>query len=256
MLFTQKKVELADKVFILVHGMGATVDRWQDFVQFLSEHKISSYCLEVQGYSNTTGPRGHVTSFRQYTDDLHELITKAKEENPGKPIYLIGESLGGLISLSYLLKHPMAVQGLIPIVPALMNIMKVPVGRILLFSLFKPTHLIDMPFTPEMITHDEEIISKLKADKREIAVASARLNLLIQLEMIKVLFSAKKFQVPMLILSSGEDKLVSTKMQLYFFKKLKCHKKHRLYPELKHALTIEKDRQQVFKDILDWVELF
>ena len=46
----------------------------------------------------TGGARGHIDSFETYLKDIRALARVIRGEEPDKKIFLVGESLGGLIS--------------------------------------------------------------------------------------------------------------------------------------------------------------
>jgi len=105
-------------VFLLVHGLGGYSGRWQFLADFFLQHDISSYAIELRGFGPTKGPRGHVASFDQYFEDISCLKNIISKENPDKKIFIIGESLGGLISFLAVAKAKKLFNGLILLSPA------------------------------------------------------------------------------------------------------------------------------------------
>jgi len=254
MLFSSVIVPKSKAVLVLVYGMGATAKRFKYLVKHLKKEKISSYTLELQGYGITRGLRGYVPSFQTYLNDLKKLFNKVKKENKGKKIFLLGESMGGLIALRYQLENPQDFDGLIPIVPALFNKMPIPFFRIFLNSYINPKKQYNMPFTTEIITHDKKIQKELDNNELETTIATAALNKEILFNMIKMNLSAKKLQKPIFILAAGKDKLVSTFVTKLFFKKLRIKdKKLNVYQNKYHALTVETGKEKIFKDIENWI---
>jgi alpha-beta hydrolase superfamily lysophospholipase len=55
------------------------------------------------------------------------------------------------------------------------------------------------------------------------------------------------------MLCSGNDMLVDTKHSMKLFTKIKTQKELKVYERFFHALTIEDGREEVFRDILEWV---
>lgn len=253
MLYSKQIVKGGKGTVVLIYGMGASANRFKDLVKNLKKNKISCYILEVQGYGKTKGLRGHVDKFEQYTNDLDKLFKIVKKENKHKPLFLFGESLGGLIALKYCILHPNNFERLIAITPALFNIMPLPALRMFINGFVNPKKIYDMPFTPQMITRDKKMQKQIDEDPLENTLASARLNVQILFNMIGVGMKAKKITIPTLILTAGKDKLVSTRVAERFYKKLRCKKKYKNYKNMLHALTVEKDKEIVFKDIITWM---
>ncbi len=61
--------------------------------------------FDLRGHGKSGGPRGHF-SFEEGLDDIDLLISQAQQLYPGKPIFLYGHSLGGLLVLDYAMKRP------------------------------------------------------------------------------------------------------------------------------------------------------
>ena len=95
-------------VFLLVHGLGAHAGRWEVMGDFFAKKGIASYAVELK---NLNQP------YNKFVD-LYNLIV---QENPSKKIFLVGESMGSIISLLLLSDSPGIFSGLICISPAFMN---------------------------------------------------------------------------------------------------------------------------------------
>jgi len=242
---------------LLVHGLGGHSARWDYLANFLVHHKYSSYAIELMGFGETKGVSGHIDSFNNYFQDLKELYKSIKQECPNKKIFILGESLGGLITFLLAAKEPDLFAGQILISPAFKNAMAFPFSSYLQFipSLFynhqKP---VEMPFTAEMCTRDVNYQQKMDADKRELRVASTRMLLNIMFGQLKAKKAAKNMTIPSLFLLSGKDYLVDPKESQKVFQALAAKDKELLeYPDMLHALSIDLERERVFEDILGWL---
>jgi alpha-beta hydrolase superfamily lysophospholipase len=64
---------------------------------------------------------------------------------------------------------------------------------------------------------------------------------------------ARKYTVPALFLIPGVDHLVDERAGRKIFEKVASPDKTLIeYPEMFHALSIDLDREKVFRDIVDW----
>ncbi|MCX5751863.1 MAG: alpha/beta fold hydrolase [Candidatus Saganbacteria bacterium] len=246
-------------IFLGVHGLGAHSDRWNFFGNFFIQKEISSYAIELKGFGVTKDrPRGHIDSFKTYYRDLLLLLYFIKKANPNKKVFLIGESLGGLITFLFALKHQKLVSGLILMSPAFKNGMTFSLlTQLDAFSalLYNPKKQIEMPFTSAMCTRDEQQQNFMDQDSRELRTASAKLILNTLLGQIEAGFKLKSLQLPTLTLLSGKDYLIDAKEGKKMHQKFKHQDKALIeYPEMLHALYIDSDREKVFQDILDWTE--
>lgn len=102
---------------LLIHGMAEHIDRYDDFACFLKANGIAVYGYDQRGHGKTAG---HVDGLGYFgtagwpgvVEDCHEVVKHIKGEYPDIPLFLMGHSMGSFISRSYM--HTYAgVQGLI-----------------------------------------------------------------------------------------------------------------------------------------------
>jgi len=105
-------------VLLLVHGLGAHTGRWEFLADFFQKNNISSYALELKGFGQTQGERGDIDSLNTYFQDIRSLSDIIRQENPGKKIFLLGESMGALICFLFAALEPRLFSGLICVSPA------------------------------------------------------------------------------------------------------------------------------------------
>ncbi|WP_422374980.1 alpha/beta hydrolase [Roseibium sp.] len=98
--------DTAANVIVLVHGIGAAGDRWNNPAGLLATTaKIQVVAVDLRGHNNSSGARYDVDHFGQYEDDLAEVITFLRTARPDARIWLAGHSMGGGIALRYALKQ-------------------------------------------------------------------------------------------------------------------------------------------------------
>lgn len=246
-------------VFLLVHGLGAHTARWDFLAGFLARSGFSSYGIELRGFGRTPErPRGHVDSLRVWERDVLRLYEIAVAQNPGRKIFVLGESIGSLIAFNMACRFPDAFAGQVLISPDFKNGLKFPLSAYLTIGaliLFKPQKTIQVPFTSAMCTRDTAYQEVMDQSPDELRVASLKCLLSILSEQGKSTRLAKDLRIPSLFLISGTDLLVDERASRKLFKKLTLEDKTILeYPEMLHALSIDLGRDRVFQDILDWAE--
>lgn len=106
------RIEGEGEPLILVHGTGAMLQTWDDWVNLLSLHyKIIRMDIPAFGL---TGPRpDNVYNDSMYTDFLNQFVTKLEIDS----FNLAGNSLGGLIAWKYAAAYPQKVKKLILVDP-------------------------------------------------------------------------------------------------------------------------------------------
>jgi alpha-beta hydrolase superfamily lysophospholipase len=255
-----RKWQVADPkaVLLLVHGMGAHSARWNFLADYFKAQGFSSYGIELKGYGATADrPRGHVDSFNIYYADILKLYNIIKKGNPDRKVFLLAESMGGLIAFLMACQHPDKFAGQILISPAFQNGMKFKFSAYLtlLGSIFvNSKKTIEMPFTSAMCTRDLEYQKVMDHNPDESRVASIKMLMNIIFAQMAALKLSKALLVPSLFLIAGNDYLVNEKAGRQVFDGLKLKDKTKIeYPEMLHALSIELGREKVFADILNWL---
>ena len=82
--------------------------------------------MDLPGFGRTIGPRGHVENFRCYQKVINSMVALLKGEYPGQKLFLIGESMGGLVAADYCITVQDQVAGAVFISPAIITRFKMP----------------------------------------------------------------------------------------------------------------------------------
>lgn len=248
----------AKAVLLLVHGFGGHKERWEFLADFLLKQGISSYALDLEGFGDTKGLEGGTGYFNVYFEDILRLYNIIRKENPGKKVYLVGESMGGLVSFLLAALEAPLFEGLICISPLFRDKLKFsPLDylKVIFFAITKSPKEISAHFTSEMCTRDGEYLKVMASDPREIRVARGRLYFDIVIGEIRAQFLKDSIKIPVLFLLAGRDMLIDLKMSKAVLNSLKTEDKTLIsYPEMYHALSIDIGRERVFEDISLWLQ--
>jgi len=244
---------------LLVHGIGAHSARWNFWGDYFAARGFTSYAIELKGFGQTPNrPRGHIASFDIYYRDILKLREIAQTENPGKKLFLVGESLGGLVGFTAAARSPEKFEGLVLMSPAFANAMKFSILDYLklpLFLLLGPNFQLRLPFTAAMCTRDLAYQKVMENNPDEYRYASARLLVNTLLAQLQSASLVKNFLLPTLMQVSGRDVMISAPAAKKAFGQLAAPDKTLIeYPEMMHALYIDQGREKVFADVLTWLE--
>ena len=99
-------------VLVLVHGLGGSHLNWDLFAPLVREH-ARVFAIDLPGFGRSE-PHGRTTSVAANVAVLHRFLT----EVVGEPAVLVGNSMGGMISILEAGEHPDAVRGLVLLDPA------------------------------------------------------------------------------------------------------------------------------------------
>ena len=247
----------ADCVLLLVHGLGGHSLRWTSLAEFFLDKNISLFAIELEGFGEHAGLKGHVESFDRYVEDICRIRGIIAEKIPGKKIFLVGESMGALICFQTAAYNPGLFDGLICMSPAFSNRLKfsaVKYAEIFRDMILNPRKQINIPFDSKMCTRDPECRKILDEDPREHRLATAGLLRGIVLAQLRSEVFARRIKMSVLFMLAGQDELVRSETSERIFGSLKTEDKTLIkYPEMRHALSIERGREKVFADILQWL---
>lgn len=238
----------ARAVFLLVHGLGTYAGRWAAMAEFFRENGISSYAVNLPKLDS-------ICAYYRGILCLRDTIGK---ECPGKKIFLVGESLGGLASFIFSAEHPGSFAGLVCMSPAFGNRKKLSALKKLEIAgalLFAPLMRIDLPFDSAMCTRDVDCRRKLDSDPLEYRSATVRLIIEIMKGQAHAKSIADKLETPVLFLLSGEDKIVDPQASRDIFSRLAVKDKAlQEFNGMYHALSIELGKEAVFDAVLKWID--
>src|SRR3712207_4299284 len=135
---------------LYVHGLGGASTNWTDLAGLLAV-RCEGWALDLPGFGRSQPPpsgsysvRGHVRA----AVDVLEHVRAQPGEAQGRPVHLLGNSLGGLVSLVVAARRPDLVATLTLVSPA-MPVYRVPqaFGRALLLLLLPGVPALDRKST-------------------------------------------------------------------------------------------------------------
>jgi alpha-beta hydrolase superfamily lysophospholipase len=103
----------ARHIVILAHGYGEHLGRYEYVADFLIERGAVVAGPDHVGHGRSGGERVVVTDYELVVDDLHSIVTRAKERHPGLPLVVVGHSMGGMIGARYAQLHGEELAGLV-----------------------------------------------------------------------------------------------------------------------------------------------
>jgi pimeloyl-ACP methyl ester carboxylesterase len=122
---------------VYVHGLGGASTNWTDLAALLAV-RFDGWALDLPGFGRSQPPRGRYTIRRHALTvvDVLEHVVRLPGPGQGRPVHLLGNSLGGLVSLIVAAHRPDLVASLTLISPA-MPVYRVPpaFSRLLLLLL-------------------------------------------------------------------------------------------------------------------------
>lgn len=100
---------------LLIHGLGGSIESWQNNIEAISSHQFRVIALDLPGFGLTDKPNLTYT-IKYYSKFISDFITKLKLNT--QCLSIIGNSLGGQIAAGFAINHPLAVSKLVLLSPA------------------------------------------------------------------------------------------------------------------------------------------
>lgn len=243
---------------IVAHGYGEHGGRYGNLVERLVPLGFAVYALDHRGHGRSAGPRGHVGRFAEYIMDLHALRVRVEEEERGKPLLVLGHSMGGLITIHYLLTHASGLAGAVLSSPAL-GLAKEPprllrwLGSVL--SWIAPRTSFQTDVDPALLSRDPSVGRAYSADPLVHRRASARFFTEFKRAMRGGAERAGEVNLPLLVLQAGDDGLVDRAATERFVAAIGSEGKElHLYAGLFHEIFNETEKDRVFSDLEHWLD--
>jgi alpha-beta hydrolase superfamily lysophospholipase len=247
-------------VVVLVHGLGEHSGRYRHVAESLVDAGCAVYAMDHRGHGKSGGPRALVDRFAYAVDDIDHVVELARREQPRKPTFLLGHSMGGALSLSYTLKHPGKLYALILSGPAVAldgapPLMK-PISKVL--SAFAPK-LGMFAIEPGLVSRDPSVAEDYAKDPLNAHGKVPARTLGEIVKFVEFLPSGlPSLQLPLLVMHGSEDKLAGVAGSRMVVNTAKSKDKTlKVYDGLYHEIFNElpADRAIVLKDLSDWISV-
>jgi alpha-beta hydrolase superfamily lysophospholipase len=103
----------ARAVLLVAHGYAEHSGRYQNVVDFFVPKGYAIYALDHRGHGRSDGERVQVDHYTDYLADLKTFFDVVHAEDPSLKVFLVGHSMGAMISIAYAAKHQDELAGLI-----------------------------------------------------------------------------------------------------------------------------------------------
>lgn len=242
---------------ILVHGFGEHGGRYPYLVEHLCAANIAVFSFDLRGHGKSDGRRGHINSMEDYRGDIAAFTAKIESQYPGLPKFIYGHSMGSLLVLDFVLRHPEGLAGTIisgaGLEPA--GVATAPVVFLArLLSVIWPVFPIKLPVDASALMRDEYEIEAYENDPLVHNVSSARManELLNAIDWIKD--NPQALQIPILMVHGEADRVNLPSGSRDFISGVVFPDKElRLYPNGYHEMHNDFNRETVFTDITGWL---
>lgn len=242
---------------VLVHGYAEHSGRYDHVAATVADLGVATYAFDLRGFGQSDGRRAYVDHFDQYLDDLALVLEQVPPAHQDLPLFLFGHSMGGLLSLKFVLDRKPDLQGLLLNAPALqVNPDLAPVLRRFarLLGQLAPT-LPTVRSPQDAISRDPAVVAEANADPLNY---HGRIPARTGTELLRVGGSVRsrfaELTTPFLVLQGTGDRLTTPAWSERLYEQAaSADKTLKLYEGLYHETFNEPEQDQVLQDVRDWL---
>jgi alpha-beta hydrolase superfamily lysophospholipase len=244
-------------VLVNLHGLGDHSGLYPTLATHFPDRGIAVYAYDMRGNGRSPGQRAYVRSWDEYRGDLHAFVELVRERERGSPLFLLGNSLGGLVVLDYALHRPGGLAGVAVAAPPLGKLGVPPIlmalGRVM--SRIIPRFSLQVGMDLTGLARDPAVVQAVISDPLFHRRGTARLSTEVTAAIARVQALAGSLSVPLLILHGSADRMVPPDGSREFFSKVSfSDREFREYPGAYHGLFVDTGYQQVLADLEHWIE--
>jgi alpha-beta hydrolase superfamily lysophospholipase len=242
---------------IIVHGLGEHGGRYMNLVNPLTAAGYAVYACDNRGHGRTPGKQGYINSFDEFRQDVIVFQVLVREQEGELPLFIMGHSLGGLITLYTILHDSSGYTGTIISAPALDTggVSTVLMAASKILSRLKPDLSIPTGLDATGISRDSAVVDAYQNDPLVHGVGTPRLAVESPAAMTWCEEHATDLQIPILMIHGTDDRLTSPTASRAFFDKLTVEDKTYIsYDGGYHESLNDIHHQQAAADIQNWLD--
>lgn len=241
----------------MVHGYGEHSSRHAETASLLAEDGYAVHTFDLRGHGRSRGKRYAVRLFDEHLDDLEVSLSRARGERPDAPAFLLGHSLGGLISVLFVIEREPELSGMILSGPAValgrrFSALKV-IASLLLGRVLPSFPMVRFPAAS--LSRDPEVVRSYRNDP---LVHHGRTPAGTASEIIRAVRRAEarfeRIGLPVLVMHGGEDQVADVEGSRRLHARARSRDKQlRIYEGLFHEILNEPERASVLADLKAWL---
>ncbi len=244
-------------IILIIHGFSEHVGKYDYIKNKLIQCNYGIYRYDVRGHGRSEGKRGYIRHYNLFIEDLKTIIKLIKYENPDKPIFVLGFSMGAFIALSYGINDFHKIDGQILSSPAVIHswFIRGLSGKILEYlSYICPNIKIKTKLHKFFLPNDTTNKSN---ENDKLVLNQATLRFYVEF-LVKgscwLNQNINKYKVPCLLLHGEEDYIIDKKISINLFNKISSQDKQlKIYSGLKHEIINNCTENLIVSDVDAWI---
>ncbi len=247
-------------VIIGVHGLNDYSNFIRDGARFFNDHRLAVYAYDQRGFGETK-TKGRWSGREIFADDLATFIGLVKAAHPDVPLYVLGDSMGGAVTVATMVAYrPEEVAAIILVAPAVWARSEMPFYQ--RFALWLGAHTIPwMKFSGKSL----DIVASDNTDmlremgKDPLVIKETRVEVLYGLAnlMDQAYSFAEALHSNALVLYGQKDEIIPREPVMSFYQRLPGRTEGTqqliLYENGYHMLLRDLQARIVLRDIVGWI---
>eukprot|EP00474_Spongospora_subterranea_P004799 CRZ05257.1 hypothetical protein [Spongospora subterranea] len=246
---------------LLIHGFGEHVGRFYHVILELIDARCDVHTIDLRGHGLSGGPRSD-GNFDDFINDISILHRIALTSAPKLPVFLYGQSMGGMLVLAYaLLDKTQRIRGVIATSPwlRLSRLVQPKWWKIALLKLGWPLFqefLLSSNVDPCSLSSVDGVASAAINDRLVLPYITVRMAFQIISGAQNTLKHASILTTPLLLIHGSSDQLTDGNATLEFADAASSSDKTvRIYQGAFHEIHNDIDRSQLFTEVNEWVDI-
>ncbi|MDE3095390.1 MAG: lysophospholipase [Chloroflexota bacterium] len=241
----------------IVHGYAEHGGRYAHVGEALVGRGYAVFACDLRGHGRSDGPRAFVRSFGAYLADLPVFLDRVRTAVPGRPLFLLGHSMGGTIVALAAVAAPPSVEGVLLSgagltlagAPPPLQAAMLALGRIAPRLPLRRLAAADVSRDPEVVRAYEEdplvYRGRMRAGLIAAMIRAAR----------RIGAGMEDVTLPLLIMHGTADALTEPAGSRELYARARsADRTLKLYEGLYHEILNEPERAQVIDDIARWLD--
>lgn len=252
-------VDNAKAVIVVNHGFAEHIGRYDHVVKRLNEFGYSTYRYDLRGHGNTEALKGHIDSYKEFISDCNAIVDLAINENEDLDIFMLGHSMGGMVTCLYALTFPDKLKGQIfsgAAVNTLPQAKGINAKILKLASTIAPkAHMKNV--VEDKICSVDSVVVEYKKDPLVLKKATFKFYYEFLIESIKFIDeNISNYNYPCLILHGEEDSIVPVDISEYLYENISSKDKELIiYENLFHEILNEYEKDEILETIGEWLDI-
>ena len=248
--------EKVKKNLFIIHGLGEHSGRYEDLAKILTQEGIGVFSIDLIGHGKSSGRKGHIKSFEDFINAVETGVIYVRKKFLDTPIILFGHSLGGLISLKFLIdRESKEIERAIISSPWIATALEIRNHLLFIHKIFQkiiPGLQLSNNLITSHLSKDKKIVEKYEND----ILVHDKISLNLFSEIIKtiddVIDRSSRIKIKILIYHGKNDKIISHK-GTEKVASLIPNNKFILFKDIFHEPHNDNEKDLVFKELIEFI---